>query len=127
VGVGDERQHPATGKPLHVCDERLAHRLLELAACLLDDRGALDLDQRLLHVRVHAAHHDRQEVVAEQLGLRGDRLAMVVALVQRDHALGYRFKKRLTGVGWVGGRNVGLLSCPPSLDARKGENGPDER
>ena len=54
------------------------------------ERGALELDQRLLDVGVDAAEHAGQQVVTHHLTLGRARRAVVVPLVEHDHRLGDR-------------------------------------
>ena len=69
---------------------------------LLHDRCPLELDHRLLDVGVDAAHDAGEQIVAEQQGLGGHRVAVVVALVQRDHRVGDGGEQRIAGQGRVG-------------------------
>jgi hypothetical protein len=110
VAVGHERDHPAAREPLDGADELLLHGQLEGVAGLGDDRGALQLDHRLLHVGVDAAQHADEQVAAHELRLRRDRLAVVIALVERHHGGRDRLEELVALQGSVGGRHRGRPS-----------------
>jgi hypothetical protein len=50
----------------------------------------LELDHRLLDIRVDAAKHAGKEIVAEHPGLGAHRLAVLVAAMQLDHRHSHR-------------------------------------
>jgi uncharacterized protein YbcI len=127
VVVGDEGQNSPARETLDGIDEFVLHGVLERVAGLLDDRAALDLDHRLLHVRVDAAEHARDQVIAEHQRFGGDRLAVVVALVEAHHRHGHGVEQRVAGENIVSGRHAAWLSRPPLRFARKAERRePDE-
>ena len=66
VVVGEEGQDVSTGQTLDGPDEPGLHRVLKRIAGFLHHRAALDLDQRLLDVRVDPSEHAGQEVIAEE-------------------------------------------------------------
>jgi RNA polymerase sigma-B factor len=77
----DELQDGSSGEPLDNGDETVPHGVLERAPVVLDHRRALELDEGLLHVRVDAAEHAGEQVVAHPARLGADGRAVVVALV----------------------------------------------
>ena len=108
------------GEPLDLVDELVLHGGLELAAGLLDRRAVLELDERLFDVGVDAAEHARQQIVAEQHGLGGHRLAVVVALMKPHHRLGHRAEQPLAAHRLVGDRHV-VCSLALRIGAHAGQ------
>lgn len=103
MAVGDERQDAAPGQALDHLDEAVLHRVLEVAAGPLDDGLLLQLDHRLLDIRVDPAQDADEQVVAEHLGAPCDGRAVVVALVQGHHRLGHGVQELITGQRHVAG------------------------
>jgi|SRR5450755_1608528 len=88
----------------------------------------LQFDHRLLDVGVDAAEYADEHLVAEQRRFRGHRLAVVVALVKRDHRFGHSGEWLIADQRRIGGRHAAFSLVLRADGAREAEGrGPNER
>jgi hypothetical protein len=110
-----------TGEALDRVNELALHRVLERIAGFLNHCAPLYLDHRLLDVGVDTSEHAGEQVIAEQQRFCRDRLAMVVALMKRDHRFGHGGEQRITGEGNSGGRRAAFSLVLQIRCAREAE------